>query len=464
MKAFGLQILELLSIISIFLYLVTFCFGKSTHFIFPLISLLSLVLYFSLETSRWQIIPALAVFLVVSIFLLIGLKSGLPWRITGIILGSVLIGLSLILVIGFPIITLPSPSGEHLVGTTLFNDLKIENSTRNQYVQVWYPVNKNTDVRQLKVRTLWQQIYETGSEHDSRLQFFTKFLAGIDTHSYEDAPLAISPEKFPVLSYQHSLVSFTSENTLLMETLASNGYIIIANSYKKHFEESKDSSIDFKKPMSEDELLSILKKTKKRKVVSDIMSDYALSSEKINFIVKNRVKDASYILDNIVPILNKKPNLAAIKNQINLDKIGVMGYSLGGAIAIEMSKGYEGCSVGINLDGIHYGHRQNENLNIPFLSFNKEITAGANDALMKSSTSYFLDITIRKTEHTNFHEMSYFFPIVKWFGMSGKMDTTKVITYRNTTIFHFLDMHLKDIPHEFEKETKDIEIEIIENE
>ncbi len=463
MKIIDLQIFEIFSIVSICIFLFIFCFGKPTPFLFPAIIFFTLILHFFLETIRWQIIPAVLVFIVLSIFLAINLKSGLSLRITGTVLGSCLIGLSLILIVGLPLKTLPNPSGKYSVGTIFLKKIKIENSARDQYIQVWYPVNKDIDISQFKTRTLWQQIYEAGSEHNGSLRFFTKFLSGIETHSHEDAPLALSQEKFPIISYQHGMVSFTSENTLLMETLASNGYIIIANSYKNHFEESKKNSTSFNKSMSEKELLEKLKKAKNRKEVSDIMSDYALSSEKTNFLVKNRVNDASYILDNVVSILNNKFDLSTIKNQIVLDKIGIIGYSLGGAIAIEMSNSYKNCSVGINLDGIHYGQRQNRNLNIPFLSFSKEITAGANDKLLKNSNNHFLDITIKKTEHANFHEMSFFFPIFKWLGMSGKANAKKVINYRNNTILSFLNRHLKDIHYKFDQKVKDLEIMVIEN-
>ena len=48
------------------------------------------------------------------------------------------------------------------------------------------------------------------------------------TSSYHDAPYAPPAGAPRILIYSHGLISFASENSMLMEHLASRGYVVIA--------------------------------------------------------------------------------------------------------------------------------------------------------------------------------------------------------------------------------------------
>src|SRR4029079_1259004 len=100
--------------------------------------------------------------------------------------------------------------------------------TRNRelYVEVWYPAEKSA-VGGLPVRTLFQELYEGAYTRQSLL---FGYLSHIPTHSHLLAPVAAPDDgPFPVLLFNHALgLGFTSQNQLLMEPLASHGYVVLS--------------------------------------------------------------------------------------------------------------------------------------------------------------------------------------------------------------------------------------------
>ena len=88
-------------------------------------------------------------------------------------------------------------------------------------------------VGRLPVRTLFQELYE-GDYTQQSLLF--GYLRHIPTHSHVHAPVAAPDDgPFPVLLFNHAReLGFTSQNQLLMEHLASHGYVIfsIAHPYQ----------------------------------------------------------------------------------------------------------------------------------------------------------------------------------------------------------------------------------------
>lgn len=133
-----------------------------------------------------------------------------------------------------PIFELPTPNGTYAIGSTNFTitdesrDERLTehpNDKRELFVEVWYPANLKEVEDLPKVQPLWQELY-TG-EMDI-VRFFMHYLKEIDTHTYPDVPPNLDHAPFPVLLYNHGLQMFTSQSTLLMEHLASHGYIVVS--------------------------------------------------------------------------------------------------------------------------------------------------------------------------------------------------------------------------------------------
>ena len=191
------------------------------------------------EGFRWQMIPAYVGF---GVLLLASLKKSETrpvWRALGAVPLLLLLSASAVLTHELPMLSLPEPSGPYAVGTfeySITDDSRKErySPTRNRelYVEVWYPADKGAS-GDFPVRTLFQELYE--GDYTQR-SFLFGYLRHVPTHSHVHASVA-APDRgpFPVLLFNHALeLGFTSQNQLLMEHLASHGYVIfsIAHPYQ----------------------------------------------------------------------------------------------------------------------------------------------------------------------------------------------------------------------------------------
>ena len=95
-------------------------------------------------------------------------------------------------------------------------------------MEVWYPGADVPEPDRPSPKPLWHELY-TGNM--DRVSFFMGYLKGVDTHSYQDLPIAENDGLFPMILYNHGLQMFTSQNTLLMEYLASHGYVEISTAH-----------------------------------------------------------------------------------------------------------------------------------------------------------------------------------------------------------------------------------------
>ena len=193
-----------------------------------------LALHLIFEVIRWQTIFTYLLFLILAPLLFKRSKTHFAFRLTGFVLGFLLLCSSVFLTSQFPLIDLPAPTGPHKVGTTSYSvtdETRKEihssdaNARRELFVEVWYPAVNPKENDLPRPKTLWQELY-TGSM--DRVSFFMAYLKGIDTHSYPGIPVDFENGPYPVILYNHGLQMFTSQNTILMEHLASHGYVVIS--------------------------------------------------------------------------------------------------------------------------------------------------------------------------------------------------------------------------------------------
>ncbi|WP_058183563.1 alpha/beta hydrolase [Mastigocoleus testarum] len=106
--------------------------------------------------------------------------------------------------------------------------------------------------------------------------------------------------------------------------------------------------------------------------------------------------------------------LGLFTGKLDLDRVGIFGYSLGGAIAAQTLLEDDRFKAGINLDGGLYIDGVDESLNKPFMFMNNEAfgTGNPSDPLVKAQQSFFenlqddgYELTIRGSNHSNFSDL-----------------------------------------------------------
>ena len=129
---------------------------------------------------------------------------------------------------------LPKPKGPYIVGTDLF---VWEDSYRDEWftkdkidsrkivVQIWYPASEKSDslypymdYKELRIKAIAEQIDQPKA--------LVKPASNVEGNSYFKAPIV--NEQFPLILFSHGLGGYKTQNSINIEALVSNGYIVIA--------------------------------------------------------------------------------------------------------------------------------------------------------------------------------------------------------------------------------------------
>lgn len=195
----------------------------------------------ALLSYRWQAAFAAAASAYLLLIVSLGriwpqlIKQGIGHVFNGVLL--VALGLSsMLLLYWFPVVDLPEPSGPYKVGMRDFmlsDDSRIgthqiaPNESRRLAVRVWYPsdqvegLQRQSYYTDLEARTTAREL---GQLTPLGAPFFP-YLKHSQTHSYVNAPLAEGLQNLPVVTFSHGYRGSKGQNTILMEDLASHGYL-----------------------------------------------------------------------------------------------------------------------------------------------------------------------------------------------------------------------------------------------
>ena len=193
---------------------------------------------------RWQAAPSVFTAGLALAFLLAGrfrpriVTHGWGYATCGLVLSALTV-VSALAFYWFPLVDLPKPTGPYPVGvrdfalsdpnrTGMFQDAP--GQPRRLSVRVWYPAEtvEGCEVlpyfSQLEAETTARGL---GAASPLGPRFFP-YLTYSDTQSYVDAPLRAGANTMPTVIFSHGYRGFKGQNTILMEDLASHGYIAYA--------------------------------------------------------------------------------------------------------------------------------------------------------------------------------------------------------------------------------------------
>jgi len=372
------------------------------------------------NSARWQMVP---VYLAVA-WLCVAVVTELPigMRIIGGVVALLLSTMSTGLVVGLPIPRLPQPDGPFGVGmitTTEERDVTTASrrGRRRLFITVWYPAEVHSAQRHPEGEALWSEFREAPGI-PSGLRRLTGYLRQVRTHAIRGAHASRQSTTAPVVLYQPGLVSITAENSLLMESLASHGYVVVS---VRHIDQraeldQADAAVD-------------------RARVSDEL--YRLSTSTVA-VVARRTEDSQHVLNRLPAILATIPGYPT--GELGSGRpFAAMGLSLGGAVASELSKIDDRCTAAINIDGGLYGERSYDSLSVPYLMIYSELNTGSNDFARDTAQAEFHEISAPGAKHLDFHDATIVLPILKWLGQLGDASGIGIATWKNGQIRQFLD-------------------------
>jgi len=169
----------------------------------------------------------------------------------------------------------------------------------------------------------------------------------------------------------------------------------------------------------------------------------AIEKSEMNNVVSEWEKDNRFILDELI---SSKHNNFIFRKIMDTSRIGIMGMSIGGAVATEFAKSDERIKAGINVDGLQYGKRNRESLEIPFMMIYSEDGKGLNEFLMMDSNNDFYEFTFTNARHPDFTDMTLIWPFMRVYGQLGNIPGERMVELTNKVILNFWDCYLKNQP------------------
>ena len=338
-----------------------------------------------------------------------------------------------------PFENLPSPSGNYKVGTHVYTWVDtdryewftdISEDYRKIVVQIWYPA---ISVSGMPVPYLdnWQRRIGPIAEQIELPRMLIHSIKDIQSNSYLDAEIDNNDRPYPLIIFSHGLGGMRMQNTIQMEALASEGYIALAieHAYDANITLFDDGGTADYRSGAEGEL--------------NTHEFWALRIPQIN----TRAEDVSFVLNHIGNLQEEKDSFWKF---IDLDRIGIMGHSFGGATSIVASSRDKRLGACINLDGWMVPVESSiiqSGMKIPFLYMGRpkwetELNYLKLDSLISVSTAPSEKLILPGTKHFDYSDTPQFSPLARKVGVTGKMSAEALRDTLNTRILHFFDTYL----------------------
>jgi dienelactone hydrolase len=310
------------------------------------------------------------------------------------------------------------PRGPYAVGTHeyLWIDQKREepftkdpSDRRHLLARVWYPADpvpgKETAFYVLDGNEYPEKsIYRRGQN--------------IKTNSVTDAPLAESHGPFPVLVYQPGGGTARFIATFQAEQLASRGYVIVSADHAG-FSETVLYPDGYR--FLADTMLAPKETGHFR---DDVLNNWGWLEREV---FPTWLADASYTLDKIGELARTPGQL--FYKRLDVNRIGMMGWSFGGAVCVQMSKDDRRVKAVVDQDGQLFGDVWKKGTSRPLMLMHHgnedkapkpednavmkeliEMTQGQDRSLLEHSTNDWYHVTIANTQHGHFSDFLLFFP------------------------------------------------------
>lgn len=330
---------------------------------------------------------------------------------------------------------------------------------RNLLVTAWYPadVEKGSPVEQY-----WDREGVTGRAYsiDSGMGlFWYSHLNLVKTNSHPDATVSSSKSSYPVILYSPSFYGMNTENTMLCEDLASYGYIVFAINhsyetilslypdgeavpgYLDHVDELYDAYAD-----REDQLYEAYDTAETIDQKINLVNQILSVDDQFTFLLKTRTEDAMFVMDEIERFDDGK---GPFHGRIDTKRAGIIGWSFGGATAVEACMADERFRAGVNIDGWPYGElfASEATIEQPFMTLRDEpvdeMDEIVNDLIYEKMGTAGYSLMIEGAEHMNFWDFPLFFDVYKHIEYWGPIDAERLLSIHDTFTVSFFDKYLK---------------------
>ncbi|CAH8770595.1 alpha/beta hydrolase family protein [Paenibacillus dendritiformis] len=431
-------------------------------------------LQLALEGYRWPLIPVYMVtgsLIPILLFKVFRTRARFrlprPVAFSGYAVAVMLLGVSVALLSFFPVFHFAKPNGAYEAGTMTFHftdERREEMHTasaadhRELVVQIWYPAvpadRQETGHLFPESEDSFNRMMSSFAEKMHVPAFVLDYWKYIRTNSYVEADPRQDAAPYPVVILSHGMGTSRLLHTSQAEQLASHGYMVVApdHTYNTMATAFPDGRVTgFEEPFSASGFFDTAPSTG------------AVWSQDVDFIIDQ------------LELLHDGTISSPLQGTIDLNRIGMMGHSFGGATAFEAVYSNPRIKAGINMDGALYNPDNKGTLPKPFLfmeaedfmarkrqieQMNETITDEelkkmylTREILHGLKTQYSLIdrvaqqgatlVYIEGAAHYNFTDFPLFSNLLRYTGMAGDLKGTRGADIINQYVLDFFNKHLK---------------------
>jgi dienelactone hydrolase len=311
-------------------------------------------------------------------------------------------------------------------------------------VKVWYPSGEKGN----------QAPYLENVDFAINNFNFPEIYRNLLTNSFMEVPISIAEKRFPVLIFSHGWGEHLSQNTILMEELASHGYVVFSLSHDfeskftfypdGHTVSINTNSERFIQIMSEQQNPGVMELYNEMFTVNSDKSRLEIFVKTSNLMPTLLKESPKYWAEDIEFFINKLPDInksnSTLKTKLNLEQIGVFGMSMGGIAANEVCVENSKVKAGVNIDGGIYGSTIDTLMNTPFMFINSQRYLGYGQLFISKSSKDCYSVTVRNSDHYNFTDYALYPTQTNM--MVGTVDAAIPIEFMNAMILTFFDKYL----------------------
>ena len=177
-----------------------------------------------------------------------------------------------------------------------------------------------------------------------------------------NAPIAARARPFPVLVYAPGWSGTRLDNIGLIRVLVSHGFVVASMEYPARMPD--------------------MSQTDYHRQVAELQRPFNLSSDaayhesimRADLRVRQRAQDAGLVLDALTALNQGKPE-GQFKGRLDLNHVGVFGYSFGGAVAAQTCWLDTRFKAAVNIDGWQFANAATEGIKQPYLILSDDAPA-----------------------------------------------------------------------------------------
>jgi predicted dienelactone hydrolase len=256
-----------------------------------------------------------------------------------------------------PMIALPKPTGPHVIGTTNYHWIDESRSEmftaavddyREVVVRVWYPAEPTENMKYAPYAYNDEQMEQLDNGQPLYKKVILDSIKNAKSHSYHQLPVSSDQSRYPVLLLSPGFGASNFMYTSITEELASHGYIVVAIEHPYYTD-----------------IPTLLPEGRFTEGQVDLNAD-PFDWDNMGEHMQLWVEDVRFVLDRLYK-LNGTDRQNIITGKMDLNRIGMLGHSFGGAAVAQVMHHDSRVLAGVNMDGFPYGAIIEAGLSNPFL-------------------------------------------------------------------------------------------------